>query len=66
MDSKLRSIVKAATWRIIALFLSIIISFAIIGSWSVSVAIGVATNLLKTLVYYIHERLWEKINWGRK
>ncbi|MFB0513940.1 MAG: DUF2061 domain-containing protein [Candidatus Bathyarchaeia archaeon] len=65
MDSKRRSIIKAITWRIFALLITIIVSFAILGSWSVSIAIGILSNLLKTLFYYIHERLWERTNWGK-
>jgi adenylylsulfate kinase len=65
MDSKRRSIVKAITWRIFALLITIIVSFAILGSWSVSIAIGISSNLLKTMFYYIHERLWERTNWGK-
>ena len=65
MDSKRRSIIKAITWRILALLTTIIVSFAILGSWSVSIAIGISSNLLKTLFYYIHERFWERTNWGK-
>ena len=65
MDSRRRSIIKAITWRIFALLITIIVSFAILGSWSVSIAIGIVTSLLKTLFYYIHERLWERTNWGK-
>ena len=65
MDSRSRSIIKAITWRIFALLITIIVSFAILGSWSVSIAIGILSNLLKTLFYYIHERLWERTNWGK-
>jgi uncharacterized membrane protein len=65
MDSKRRSIIKAITWRILALLITILVSFAILGSWSVSIAIGIVSNFLKTLLYYIHERLWERTSWGR-
>ncbi len=57
MDSKSRSITKAITWKILALLITIIVCFAILGSWSVSIAIGILSTLLETLFYYIHERL---------
>jgi adenylylsulfate kinase len=65
MDSRRRSIIKTITWRIFALLITTIVSFAILGSWSVSIAIAILSNFLKTLFYYIHERLWEKTNWGK-
>jgi len=58
MDAKSRSIIKAITWRILAPLITIIVCFAILGSWSVSIAIGISSTLLETLFYYIHERLW--------
>ncbi len=65
MDSKLRSITKAITWRILALLITTIVSFAILGCWVTSISIAVLSNILKTVLYYIHERLWERNKWGK-
>lgn len=66
MDYRRRSITKALTWRIIALIITIMISYAFLGNWSTSIIIGLVSNFVKTLGYYVHERLWERTNWGRK
>jgi len=58
MDSKSKSVIKAITWGILVLLITTIVCFAILGSWSVSIAIGILSTLLETLFYYIHERLW--------
>jgi len=55
MDSRRRSIIKAITWGILALLITTIVSFAILGSWSVSITIGLLSSLPETLLYYIHE-----------
>jgi len=52
MDSTRRSIIKAITWGILALLITTIVSFAILGSWSVSIAIGVLSGLPEPLFYY--------------
>jgi len=52
MDSRRRSIIKAITWGILSLLTATIVSFAILGSWSVSIAIGVLSSFLETLLYY--------------
>ena len=65
MDSRIRSIVKTVTWRILALTLTILISFLFVGNWTISVSIGIAANLTKTFFYYVHERFWERIDWGK-
>jgi uncharacterized membrane protein len=66
MESKRRSFTKSLTWRVFALLITIFISFAILRSWETSLIIAVASNFLKTVFYYIHERLWARISWGRK
>jgi len=65
-DSRMRSLVKASTWRMIALLITFVISFVILKSWSESIAIAITSNFLKSLFYYVHERLWERTSWGRK
>ncbi len=64
MDSRKRSLAKALTWRIFALIITIVVSFAFLGTWSTSIAIGLVSNFLKTIGYYIHERMWQRFRWG--
>jgi len=58
MDSRSRSIVRAVTWGILVLLITIIVCFAMLGSWSVSIAIGILSFLQETMFYYVHEGLW--------
>ncbi len=51
MDSKLWSMTKTITWRILALLTTTIVSFAILRSWSKSIYPAISSNLLKTLYY---------------
>lgn len=57
MDTKTRSIVKAVTWRIIAT----IIAFIFVGFTA-----AILINMVQTVAYYFHERVWTRINWGRE
>ncbi|MBY9013510.1 MAG: DUF2061 domain-containing protein [Candidatus Lokiarchaeota archaeon] len=66
MDSTRRSLTKTLTWRIFALFITIIISLILTGTWEISIAIGITTNIVKTLFFFLHERLWERIKWEKK
>lgn len=52
-----RSIVKSITWRVIA---------TLIAAWWVGFEIAIIMNIVQTIAYYIHERLWVHIDWGRK
>lgn len=64
MESKKRSLVKLLSWRVIGLIIWPIVSYIITGDlvmtgWLTGVFVGM------TGVYYIHERIWDKIKWGR-
>ena len=58
-----RSIVKSISWRIIGTIDTIIISWLVTGTLKFS--IGVVELFTKMLLYFFHERLWDKIKWGK-
>lgn len=64
-DTIWRSIVKAYSYRILGSFTTMIISFIVTGSIIVSATIGFTEMFLKPFVYWLHERIWNKVNWGR-
>ena len=65
MDSKKRSWVKAITWRMVGIVLLGSISYLVTGDWKEMSAITLLFHGIQTVLYYYHERLWEKISWGR-
>lgn len=60
-----RSIVKSISWRIIGTLDTIIISWLVTGTLSVAFSIGLVELFTKMLLYFFHERIWDRINWGR-
>jgi len=64
-DRHRRSIAKAVSWRIMATFITSALVFIFTGLWTISLAVGFTEFLIKSLVFYIHERIWFKIRWGR-
>lgn len=65
MARPVRSFAKAISWRFIASFITIICVWAATGSLELGGLVGGADFLIKLVVYYIHERIWAKIEWGR-
>lgn len=65
-ESKLRSIIKSLSWRLLATMTTILIVYIFIGDTKIAFSIGGIEVFLKMLVYFIHERLWEKIRFGRR
>jgi uncharacterized membrane protein len=65
IDSNNRSIAKTISWRLTGSFSTFMISYLILGSFAVAGSIAVIQVIANTLLYYLHERVWNKINWGR-
>jgi uncharacterized membrane protein len=63
--TKSRSAIKAITWRIIGTADTFIISWAITKEPVTAGAIASFEVFTKTILYYFHERGWNKIKWGR-
>ena len=64
-ESHTRTIVKSLTWRVAAFFMTSGIALWITGKFEVAASIGLADTAVKIVVYYLHERLWLKIPYGR-
>lgn len=57
-----RHIAKTFTWRIVGTLDTIVLSWIISGNPFTGLKIGVAEVITKMLLYYVHERVWFKIN----
>jgi len=64
MERRRRSLLKAVTWRIIAVFVLLYLSYSFTNDWEATGWITTTFNVIQILLYYIHERLWSKIKWG--
>ena len=61
-----RSLIKSMSWRIIGTLDTILISYFITGELSFALSIGGIELVTKMMLYVVHERLWNRVNWGRK
>lgn len=59
-----RSLAKTISWRVLATTDTFIISWLITGEIFFASAIATLEILTKTVLYYLHERGWNKIRWG--
>ncbi len=65
-ENPLRSIVKAISWRIIGTLDTIVISWFLTGEIDTALAIGSIELVTKMLLYFGHERVWNRINFGKE
>jgi len=73
-DSPQRSLMKTITYRLFAsgaMFVAIFVysheyqSLSLVESISNAGLIAIIEFGIKLIIYYIHERIWSGINWGR-
>jgi uncharacterized membrane protein len=57
METHKRTFLRAITWRIVAT----LVTAAFTG-----LSGAIIINVVMTLAHYVHERIWLKINWGRR
>ena len=60
-----RSLFKAMTWRIIASLDTFFISYIITGRFDWATSIAIFEIITKAIIYYFHERAWNRVKWGR-
>ena len=65
MESHARSIIKALSWRIIATVVTFLVAWLLTGTINVALKIGFLDTTIKLAAYYLHERAWLQLGFGR-
>lgn len=60
-----RSLVKAVSWRLTGSLDTLIITFVITGKLKWAFTISGVELFTKIFLYYVHERVWQKIPFGK-
>jgi uncharacterized membrane protein len=66
MEKPIRSMVKAISWRIVATLTTIILVVIFSKDLALGTIVGITELIVKTVVYYVHERVWNLSNFGRE
>lgn len=64
-ENPIRSFVKSVSWRVIGTIDTILISWLITGELTLAFSIGSIELVTKMILYFFHERIWNKIKWGK-
>jgi adenylylsulfate kinase len=65
MEARTRSLAKAISWRIFATLTTMLLVFAFTGNLVVSESVGLTELVLKIAIYYVHERVWNLLPFGK-
>ena len=65
MESKKRTLVRTVMYRALAVVLLAVISWIYTGNVLETSAITIVYSVLATLIDYVHDRIWFRIDWGK-
>jgi adenylylsulfate kinase len=65
-ETNKRSIVKGISWRVVATTTTILIVYFFFDRLDLAIAAGLIETVLKVGLYWAHERIWQKLRWGKK
>jgi uncharacterized membrane protein len=64
-DTPVRSLAKAVSWRITGTIDTFLVSWFITGQLLIASGIAFTEIMTKVFLFWFHERVWNKINWGK-
>lgn len=64
-NARLRSLIKAVSWRVVGSLDTFLLSLLVTRNGSHAALIALAELVTKIGLYYLHERAWRRVAWGR-
>lgn len=65
-ETPTRSVLKALSWRALGTMLTAGLVYATTGRWLLALGIGGVETVLKLAFYFVHERVWNMIETGKR
>ena len=64
-ETQTRTLTKTILWRIVATLITLGTIYFYTGELNESIKITIVAALIGMTAYYIYERIWNKIQWGK-
>ena len=65
-EGQARTISKSITWRALITINNFLIPYLLTGSWKTAAAFLTIATIMNIVIYYTHERIWDRIVWGKQ
>ncbi|WP_430813571.1 DUF2061 domain-containing protein [Carboxylicivirga sp. RSCT41] len=65
-DKRYRSIIKTISWRVTGTIDTFLVSYLVTGKVGIAASISIVEVFTKLLLYYLHERVWNRIKIGKE
>lgn len=60
-----RSLIKTITYRFLIIVSNGVLVYILTGDTSFTYEVMAYSTIISTIIYYLHERVWNHIHWGR-
>ena len=64
-ETSRRSWLKSIIWRIVGILILGGLGWLVTHNWEQTTVITTVFHTIRFILYYVHERLWDDIEWGR-
>jgi len=64
-EKRRRSVMKAITYRLLSITIDSTLAYLLTNSIEKTIIFVIASNTLSIIMYFIHERAWNRVSWGR-
>ncbi len=64
-NARIRSLIKSFSWRAVGSLDTFLLSLLVTGSAKYAFSIASIEAITKIVLYYVHERVWRLVSWGR-
>jgi len=65
LEKNSRSIVKSLTYRLTIVVLDVTVIYILTSRLDAALGFALISNIYTTIAYYFHERIWNRIGWGK-
>lgn len=66
LEKHRRSLAKSITYRTLSVIVDFTVAYLFFRDAPLAAAVVIVVNVYSTFLYYLHERVWAHIDWGRQ
>lgn len=63
--TRTRSLVKAMTWMTLATVSGFVLIYILTNELTMALSFAIINFVIKSILYYLHERGWDVVKWGK-
>jgi adenylylsulfate kinase len=60
-----RSLVKGIIWEGFSFVITLVAVFLVYNNFMLSLKFSLGLSLIKVILFFIHERVWKNVKWGK-